>query len=347
MRGLLRIVGYLLVLVLFVSFLAASGLVPVTERPGEFAWTRWFLQFAKRRSVTLHSLTIRAPSLDSPDLIVKGAGPYETTCRSCHGSPPDPRSPLAFGMDPSPPNLQSIVATWDDREIFLIVKHGIAFTGMPAWPDPGRDDEVWAMVAFLRRLPALDAAEYNRLAGVDGTTSAAGAQSCARCHGADGRGRGNGAYPRIAGQSPTYLRLALEAYSRGGRHSGIMRPVLVGMTPEEIETVSNYYGALEPRSSPPVIAAADDPGARIALRGIPEQNVPSCSDCHGPGDGPRNPAYPRLDGQYEEYLVLQLELFARQGRGGSRYAHIMQQVAPRLKPEQMRAVARFYASLGG
>jgi cytochrome c553 len=249
-------------------------------------------------------------------------------------------------MDPPPPNLQSVVATWNDSEIFLIVKHGIAFTGMPAWPDAGRDDEVWAMVAFLRRLPGLDAAEYERLAGIDRTTSATGAQSCARCHGADGLGRGDGAYPRLAGQSPTYLRLALEAYSRGGRHSGIMRPVLVGMTPAEMEAVSSYYGALEPRSLPAAVAAADNPGARIALRGIPEQNVPSCSDCHGPGDGRRNPAYPRLDGQYENYLVLQLELFASQRRGGSRYAHIMQQVAPRLKPEQMRAVARFYASLG-
>ena len=106
-----------------------------------------------------------------------------------------------------------------------------------------------------------------------------------------------------------------------------------------------YYGGLESPPAPAAVAAADDAGARIAREGIPEQNVPSCSDCHGPGGEPRNPAYPRLAGQYEEYLVLQLELFAGGRRGGSRYAHIMQQVAPRLKPEQMREVARYYASL--
>jgi hypothetical protein len=50
------------------------------------------------------------------------------------------------------------------EQLFSIVKHGIKFTGMPAWPVQQRDDEVWAMVAFLRRLPDLDAAGYRRLA---------------------------------------------------------------------------------------------------------------------------------------------------------------------------------------
>jgi hypothetical protein len=50
------------------------------------------------------------------------------------------------------------------EQLFSIVKHGIKFTGMPAWPVQQRDDDVWAMVAFLRRLPDLDAAGYRRLA---------------------------------------------------------------------------------------------------------------------------------------------------------------------------------------
>jgi cytochrome c553 len=254
---------------------------------------------------------------------------------------------VALGMDPPPPNLAARVASWSDGELFSIVKHGIMFTGMPAWPEPQRDDEVWAMVAFLRTLPGLGPAEYNDLAGLDIAPAAEGTEACARCHGVDGRGRGESAFPRLAGQSPTYLRLALEAYSRGGRRSGIMRSVVVGMTPEQIEAVSTHYGGLARATTASTVDAGDDAGARIALRGIPEQNVPSCSDCHGPGEQARNPAYPRLDGQYQDYLVLQLELFASERRGGSRYAHIMQQVAPRLKPEQMRDVARYYASLGG
>ena len=40
---------------------------------------------------------------------------------------------------------------------------------MPAWPTQQRDDEVWAMVAFLRTLPDLQAEDYRRL--VHGETS--------------------------------------------------------------------------------------------------------------------------------------------------------------------------------
>ncbi|MGH8603686.1 MAG: c-type cytochrome, partial [Gammaproteobacteria bacterium] len=48
---------------------------------------------------------------------------------------------------------------------------------------------------------------------------------------------------------------------------------------------------------------------------------------------------------YADYLVLQLQLFKAQQRGGSGYAHIMRRVAAGLSVAQMRDVARYYASL--
>jgi cytochrome c553 len=55
--------------------------------------------------------------------------------------------------------------------------------------------------------------------------------------------------------------------------------------------------------------------------------------------------YPQLAGQYAEYLALQLRLFKDDRRGGTPYAHIMRMVAARLTPEQIAAVAAYYASL--
>ena len=345
---------------------AASGIVPLKASSGHWSITAWFLHFAMRRSVATHTLGLQAPALDAPRLVLQGAGHYETGCRPCHGSPDLPHPRIAQHMTPHPPYLPPRVSSWEPAELFYIVKHGVKFTGMPAWPTQQRDDEVWAMVAFLRTLPDLQAEDYRRL--VHGETSPtsddaprrgllgpeqvprAVTASCGRCHGVDGRGRGAGAFPRLAGQRPTYIYAALQAFARGERHSGMMAPIAAGLSLDEMRELALYYGGLqEPWSAPAPTSQAStlaiERGKAIASRGIPRQRVPACVACHGPGATRRNPIYPELAGQYADYLVLQLELFNKGQRGGSAYAHLMRPVAARLTPEQMRDVALYYAAL--
>jgi cytochrome c553 len=344
--------------------LAASGVIPIKASSDHWAVTRWFLQFSKQRSVSTNSLAVEAPSLDDARLVLKGAGAYETNCLACHGSPSLPAPRVARGMTPQPPYLPTVLSRYEDAEVFYIVKHGIKFTGMPAWPAQGRDDEVWAMVAFLRALPRLDAGGYERL--VRGEAVAGGevepmpemtgprgvpraiSVSCARCHGADGAGRGEGAFPKLAGQRPDYLSLSLQSYARAERHSGVMEPQAAGLSAEEMREIALYYAGL-PKPQPPTPSQETLPAIRrgeiIARQGIPARRVPSCASCHGPGTAPRNPVYPDLAGQYADYIVLQLELFKKQQRGGTAYAHLMHAVAAHLTPEQMRDVALYYASL--
>lgn len=52
-----------------------------------------------------------------------------------------------------------------------------------------------------------------------------------------------------------------------------------------------------------------------------------------------------IAGQNQAYLVLQLDLFEKQHRGGSAYAHLIPSVAAHLTPAQIRDVAAYYASL--
>jgi cytochrome c553 len=343
---------------------AASGIIPIKASSGHWAITAWFLHFTMRRSVATHTLGLKAPSLDDASLVLQGAGHYETGCRPCHGSP-DLRHPrIPQQMTPYPPYLAPRISEWEPDELFYIVKHGVKFTGMPAWPAQQRDDEVWAMVAFLRTLPELDAEGYRRLVHGDTAPNStvtpiqgllpqekvpqAVTESCARCHGDDGHGRGAGAFPKLAGQRPAYLYAALQAFARGQRYSGIMEPIAAGLSPEEMRELARYYGSLQGLSSPPAspeTTLAIARGKAIASQGIPSQRVPSCVDCHGPGTSRRNPLYPLLTGQYANYLILQLELFKKGHRGGSPYAHLMHPVAARLNPEQMRDVALYYESL--
>jgi cytochrome c553 len=346
------------------GLVAASGIVPIKASAGHWPITRWFLSFAMARSVSTYSLPVSTPALDDPALVLKGAGHYDFGCRPCHGSPGQRPPTIALAMTPSPPYLPPAVAGWDPEELFYIVKHGVKFTAMPAWPSLRRDDEVWAMVAFLRTLPRLDATGYRRLVSGDETVGAEVARvpglprprhapgavrtSCGPCHGVDGHGRGLGAFPRLAGQRPAYLLGSLEAYARGERQSGIMGPIAAGLGADEMRELSGYYASLPATVAHTVSRpdrAAGDLGETIAQRGLPRRRVPACVACHGPGAGPRNPMYPQLAGQYAEYLALQLRLFKDDRRGGTPYAHIMRMVAARLTPEQVAAVAAYYASL--
>lgn len=377
LKTFLKRLGMLVPVLALVGFLVAvSGIIPLKASSGHWAITAWFLNFTMERSVVTHSIGIKVPPLDDPVLVLKGAGHYDIGCRPCHGSPGFKRPRIPQQMTPHPPYLGEQVPIWEPEELFYIVKHGVKFTGMPAWPAQSRDDEVWAVVAFLQRLPDLDVETYAQIVegpaaaptrdttsadirtdesapvqglinGEDSTAPAAVTDRCGRCHGLEGGGRDIGAFPRLDGQRPHYLFASLKAYADGERNSGIMQPIAAGLTIEEMREIAFYYSRLD---APPSSPAESDPsaiarGEEIAHEGIPLKRVPSCADCHGPGTLPRNPFYPNLAGQYAEYIKLQLELFKDDHRGGSVYSRLMHPTAEDLTEEEMKAVALYYASL--
>ena len=360
-RWIFRIATFLLVAAFGGFLFVTSGIMPIKASSGHWAITAWFLNFAMRRSVVTHSLGMKAPKLDDPGLVVKGARHYEFGCRPCHGGPHLPQPVIAGQMTPHPPHLPPEIPKWQADELFYIVKHGVKFTGMPAWPAQQRDDEVWAVVAFLLKLPNLTAEEYQKLARSLKTTATTivdlseskkaprvVSENCARCHVVDDGDRELSVFPILAGQRPTYLFASLLAFARGKRHSGIMEPIAASLSAEDMREIALYYAKL-PRSSSSrarkEVTPAIERGREIAMRGIPRQRVPACVACHGPSDLPRNPIYPELAGQYSEYLALQLALFKNESRGGTPYAHLMRAVASRLTSEQMRDVTLYYASL--
>jgi cytochrome c553 len=319
------------------------------------------LNFTMRRSVITHSLGMNAPKLDDAALVAKGATHYEFGCRPCHGGPHLPQPVIAGHMTPHPPHLPPEIPKWESEELFYIVKHGVKFTGMPAWPAQKRDDEIWSVVAFLLKMPKLTAQEYQTVARSLKTPAATIedlseskpapriiSENCARCHIVNNRDRDLSVFPILAGQRPDYLFASLLAFARGERHSGIMQPLAASLTAKDMREIAQYYGNLP--GPPPAlvseeIAPAIERGKEIAIRGIPSRRVPACSACHGPNRVRRNPIYPELAGQHSEYLALQLELFHKQSRGGTPYAHIMHRVAGRLTSQQMRDVTSYYGSL--
>lgn len=321
------------------------GLAPIAADAGHWKVTRELLQFAMERGVATRSLRLRAPALDDPALVRKGAGHYANGCMPCHGAPGVPRTLVATRMLPEPPFLPRTLAagTMSPEELFWIVNHGVKYTGMPSWPARRREDEVWAMVAFLQRLPGLSPTAYRSLA-YGGLDVAAG--DCAGCHGP--RGEGNASYPRIAGLDAEYLEATLEAFALGRRHSGMMQPVAAALDEGERRRLARHFaGFTATMALAPEGAAADAlaRGRRLAMEGDGARRIPACTGCHGPGDDDRNPVYPDIAGQHPGYLAQQLRLFAAGGRGGTRYAHLMERAAAGLEPQDIGDLAAFYGSL--
>jgi len=48
-------------------------------------------------------------------------------------------------------------------ELFWVTKNGIKMTGMPAWGATHDDDAIWPVVAFMTKLPGLNASQYQEL----------------------------------------------------------------------------------------------------------------------------------------------------------------------------------------
>lgn len=127
-----------------------------------------FLDTARNRSVEVRANDIEVPDLNNEAQIRAGAGNYDSMCVGCHLSPGAAQTELSDGLYPAPPNLAKTGIYDNPAKTFWIIKHGIKATGMPAWGKSMDDQYIWAMVAFLKQLPSLDAGQYSDMVAGSG-----------------------------------------------------------------------------------------------------------------------------------------------------------------------------------
>jgi mono/diheme cytochrome c family protein len=140
-----------------------SGYFNVAASEPHSSITGWVLETARARSIKVHAADIGAPpGLDDPPKLLIGTEHFAAHCVVCHGAPGVPKGEVGEGLYPQPPNLVHSSEHYTPSELFWIVKHGIKMTGMPAWGDHS-DDELWAKVAFIRKLPEMTPEDYAKL----------------------------------------------------------------------------------------------------------------------------------------------------------------------------------------
>lgn len=305
--------------------LPLSGLLPHSAT-GPAGVAGWYHALAGRQSVTLRSLSAPAPPPEDPAMADRAAGHYEMVCAACHGSPAAPPERFAVDLQPAPPLLT--IGHWRSPGYqFAIIRHGMRQSAMPGWPAPERSDEIWDMVAFLRRLPDLSGADYR---------ATAGEARCTDCHGSTGEGRDG--IPRLDIHTPEYVAAALRSYRSGDRQSGTMQAAARRLKDEEIAALALRFG--QRLELPP---GPEGPAGDLALRGNPDRDVPACLSCHGPQ---ARTDYPRLTGQDARYLHRQLTLFRDlgAGRGGS-HASVMAPIAAALTEAELTELAEWLSGI--
>ena len=142
-----------------------SGAYNVAADVPHWRVTLLLLEGVKDRSIAVHSEGIAVPSLNEEGMIQEGFPHFHGTCRFCHGAPGYPREEFAEELYPKPPSLGSpgLQRELEDRELYWIVKNGLKMTGMPAFGKTHSDEQLWGIVAFLRRLPSLDSRSYEQM----------------------------------------------------------------------------------------------------------------------------------------------------------------------------------------
>lgn len=142
-----------------------SGVYPVGADMPHTTLTHWALETLRDRSIDRASRDIAVPPLEDAELLLVGGPDYHEMCAGCHLRPGRTESDFTIGLYPPPPNLTEAAA--DPRRQFWVTKHGVKASGMPAWGSTHDDQRIWAMVAFLQKLPQLTPQQYQVLTARD------------------------------------------------------------------------------------------------------------------------------------------------------------------------------------
>jgi mono/diheme cytochrome c family protein len=113
-------------------------------------------RFVLDRSIAKHARKEVNPLAGSPVAARAGLRLFATHCVACHGAPGiDPTEGGASLNPPAPGLTLARVQARPDGELKWIVSNGIRMTGMPAFGPSRTGEEIWQLVAALRRLPQL------------------------------------------------------------------------------------------------------------------------------------------------------------------------------------------------
>ena len=184
--------------------------------------------------------------------------------------------------------------------------------------------------------------------------SIAGAK-CAACHGSDGNSP-SPMFPKIAGLGAKYTLKQLVDIKSGERAIPEMDGLLDDLSDPDLQDLAAYFASkdmqltgatdTELMLNSGVKVSSLELGEQVYRAGNAEVGVPACSGCHSPrGQGNAPAGYPRVSGQYAEYIEKQLQAFRLGTRANDGDTAVMRSVAEHMSDAEIKAVASYISGL--
>lgn len=147
------IVGILLAFFLSacgVYFYFATGRAPVAVTDPPMPFEKKFAHMALDAHIAKQAIPASPVAADETSYLA-GVEVYKHNCAVCHGLPDQPKSNIAQGMYPPPPQLFHGVGVSDDpaSETYWKAENGIRLTGMPSFKGRLSETEIWQVSVLL------------------------------------------------------------------------------------------------------------------------------------------------------------------------------------------------------
>jgi cytochrome c553 len=164
------------------------------------------------------------------------------------------------------------------------------------------------------------------------------ATSCMGCHGIVGQRNAYPSYrvPKLGGQQPEYLVLAMQGYRAKTRGHLTMQAQAASLSDEDMQDIAAFFASQGDLRT----GAADAAGAAVS-RGSSKAAV--CAACHGEAGVTTAPIWPSLAGQHRDYLEHAIAGYKTKLRKDP----VMQGQAMALSDQDISDLAAFYSAQPG
>ncbi len=158
MKIILGLILGLLVVPCGVYLYFTSGMAPVATTDSDMPFETFFAHKALNARIA-KDMPKTVPIQPTEGSYLDGAELYKQHCAVCHGLPLSPKTAIATGMYPRPPQLFQGKGVTDDEpgETYWKIFNGIRLTGMPGFSKSLSETQMWQIALLLANADKLPA----------------------------------------------------------------------------------------------------------------------------------------------------------------------------------------------